>query len=355
MSKVDSISEVILGRIRTNAYVGKIPSERSLATEFSVDFKTANRAITTLVEQGTLVRRRGLGTFVAEVNQRRNLTIGLCFFKYSDPGCDPVFTRFFSGMNSAISALGIRLDLTALRDVVAVGATAAEQLARFRKQALAANPDGLIYLGNINTQLIEMLRADRPTIVATQTPDSMQFDSVRRDIGKGVADAVRRLHALGHRRIAYATHHYDDGLPAYDLQEKERGYRSAAAALGIETQVLQVTYPPDAKLVQLILDAQPRPTAIVCAENDLALSLFQHGPQRGLVIPDDLAVISFDDGDMGLHTSPNLSSIVAFGDELARLAVQKLLDKLDGRITGRINEVLPCPFTERASSRRSDA
>lgn len=350
MSKVDDISQVILTRIRTNAYTGKIPGERSLATEFSVDFKTANRAIDVLVEQGTLVRRRGLGTFIAEANQRRNLTIGLCFYKFSDPGRDPVFTRFLSGMNTSITALGSRLVITALRDVANAAQTAPEQAASFRKQALAADPDGLVYLGNVDTGLIDQLRAERPTVVAAQAPDEMRFDTVRRDIGAGVAQAVGELHRLGHRRIAFATYEYNHSTISYDLHEKERGYRTAVAALGLREHVFRLTHPPEDKLVRLILDADPRPTAIVCAENDLALSLFTHGPACGLELPADLAVIAFDDGDMGLHTRPTLSSIIAFGEELAQLAVSRLIDKLDGRAGGRIHEVLPCPFVGRESS-----
>ena len=350
MSKVDDISQVMLSRIRTNAYRGKIPGERSLAAEFSVDFKTVNRAIDVLVEQGTLVRKRGLGTFIAEANQRRNLTIGLCFFKHSDPGRDPVFTRFLSGMNTSITALGSRLVITALRDVANPGQLPAEQAAAFRKQVLAADPDGLVYLGNVETGLIDQLRSDRPTIVATQVPDELLFDCVRRDIAAGVAQAVGHLHRLGHRRIAFATYEYGHSTISYDLLEKERGYRASAAALGIREHVLRLTHPPEDKLVRLLLEADPRPTAIVCAENDLALSLFTHGPGCGLALPADLAVIAFDDGDMGLHTRPTLSSVIAFGEELAQLALNRLIGKLDGRIAGRIDEVVPCPFVERESS-----
>ena len=350
MSKVADISRIILARIRTNAYSGKIPGERSLATEFSVDFKTANRAIDLLVEQGILVRRRGLGTFIAEVDQRRNLTIGLCFFKHSDPGSDPVFTRFLSGMNTSITALGSRLVITALRDVANPGQAHAQQAQAFRKQVLAADPDGLIYLGNIDTGLIDQLRAERPTIVATQVPEELGFDTVRRDIGAGVALAIEHLHGLGHRRIAFATYEYGLSTTSYDLHEKERGYRASVAALGMREQVFRITHPPEDRLVRLVREADPRPTAIVCAENDLALSLVTHGPECGLALPGDLAVVSFDDGDMGLHTRPTLSSIRAFGEDLARLTVSRLLDRLDGRVAGRISEVLPCPFIVRQSS-----
>jgi DNA-binding LacI/PurR family transcriptional regulator len=346
MSKIDGIAKVILKRIRTRAYAEKIPGERALAEEFKVDFKTANRAVSTLVEQGTLVRRRGLGTFIAPVGQRRELSIGLCFFKMSDPGRDPVFTRFFAGMNRAIRAQGMRFDITALSDVATPGLLMQEQARRFRTQVLASDPDGLIYLGNIHPELIDQLRADRPTIVVDQTPESLGFDSVTRDVQAGTADAVRHLHRLGHRRIALAT--WQHAGFDYDLEAKELGYASAVAALGLVGQILRL----DSELAigQRILACSPRPTAVVCTESTLAMALIRQGPSLGLSLPADLAIISFDDSDLGLHTNPTLSSIVAFGDELATHAMQRLLDRLDGKVSSRIKDVLPCPFTERESS-----
>jgi DNA-binding LacI/PurR family transcriptional regulator len=349
MSKVDGISQVILTRIRTNTYTEKIPGERALAAEFGVDFKTANRAISQLVEQGTLIRRRGLGTFVAPVHTRRDLTIGLCFFKFSDPGRDPVFNRFFAGMNRESTALGLRLDVTALADVAGdPPAPLDQQIARFRQQALGRNPDGLIYLGNINTQLIELLRADRPTIVVAQTPDSMQFDTVRRDVAGGIAAAVQRFYDLGHRHIALATYQHSDD--AYDLAEKERGYDEICSRLGLTPQVMKVTYPAGKKLAQLAADTKPRATAVVCAESTLGLSLIGNASEVGLTIPDDIAIAAFDDGEAGQYTQPSLTSILAFGEELAHHAMTRLIDKLDGRATERICEILPCPMIERNST-----
>lgn len=347
MSKIAGISQTILTRIRTNTYVDKIPSERALAAEFGVDFKTANRAITMLVEQGTLIRKRGLGTFIAPVNQRQDLTIGLAFFKFTDPGRDPVFNRFFAGINRESRALGLRLDVTALADVAGTPPMPlAQQIARFHESVLAPNPDALIYLGNVQLDLIEQLRADRPTIVVTQTPESFGFDTVCRDVGGGIATAVRHLHGLGHRRIALATYRHAED--AYDLAAKELGYHQVIAELGITPSVLISDYYQPMHIAQLVADS--RPTALVCTESTLALNLIRHAPALGLRIPTDVAVAAFDDGDVGSITHPTLSNLVAFGDELAHHAVKRLIEKLDGKIEGRIHDQLPCPFFPRESS-----
>ncbi len=347
MSKIATISQVILQRIRSQAYNGRIPGERALATEFGVDFKTVNRAVTLLVQQGTVQRRRGLGTFVTPLDQPRILTIGLCFFKTSDPGRDPIFARFFAAMNRAIKAHGMRLDVTALADVGPIELGLGELTDRFRRQVLATNSDGLIYLGNVDVALLEQLRAERPTIVVAHTPPDVHFDCVRRDVRAAVGDAVRRLHWLGHRRIALAS--YAQTAAGYDLFEKEAGYATTTAELGLWQQVLRVSDATAATLPQLIVESELRPTAIICTESTLALALVEYGPALGLSLPHDLAIITFDDGEIGRYTRPTLTGITAYGETLAEHAVNRLVERLTGRQREPINDILPCVVTERAS------
>lgn len=347
MSKIATISEVLLQRIRSQAYGEKIPGERALATEFGVDFKTINRAVSLLVEQGAVQRRRGLGTFVTPLDHPRTLNIGLCFYKTSDPGRDPIFARFFSGMNRAIKAHGMRLDVTALADVGPIELGLTEMTERFRRQVLAANSDGLIYLGNVDVALLAQLRAERPTIVVAHLPPGLGFDCVRRDVHRAVGDAVRRLHRLGHRRIALAS--FLQPLTDYDLLDKEAGYAAATAELGLWQQVLRVSDATAATLPQLIAAAEVRPTAIVCSESTLAMALIEHGPALGLSLPRDLAIITFDDGEIGRYTQPTLTGITAYGETLAEQAVKRLVERLTGRHREPIDDTLPCVVTERTS------
>lgn len=346
MSKASDIADTILKRVRTGAYPDKVPGERTLAEEFRADFKTANRAIGLLVEQGVLERRRGQGTFVKRLDQRRDATISLCFYKFADLGRDPVFTRFFAGMNSAVTSHRVRLHVTTLKDVVGDDKLDPAQSAeRFVRDALAVDPDGIIYLGNVDIPVIERLRADRPLIAVAECPPSLAVDSVRRNIRAGTADAVRRFAKAGHQHIALATYRHD--ATSFDLAEKERGYLEAIEELGLQPRVLHRTSPAEEQLTQQLLALTPRPTAVVASESTIGLALVRSAPGLGLRIPQDLAVTSFDDGDIGSFTQPQMSSIHAFGEELATLAVERMIGRLDGRITGRIDDILPCPSIER--------
>jgi DNA-binding LacI/PurR family transcriptional regulator len=329
-------------------YAGKIPGERALAAEFNVDFKTANRAVSLLVEQGILFRKRGEGTFVAPVG-KRNITLGLCFYKSTDPGQDPVFTRFFAGMNQAAKAMGIRLDVTSLRD--AMSDKHHQPTERFFELVMSAGPDGLLYLGNLNTELIKELEKQCPMIVVAQPPEKSNWHCVRRDVRQGTAQAVRRLAALGHQQIALVS--YERGIYEYDLEAKESGYVTAIQELGQRPNILRIAGAAglaNDQVARALTKLSPRPTAVVATESTLGLAILRDAAACGIRIPDDLALISFDDGDVGALTQPAMSSIHAFGAELAQLAVNRLVALLEKQNVYRIDESIPCSYIERAST-----
>ena len=331
MSKTNDIANELLKRIRTNIYTEKIPGERELSDEFDVNVKTANRAVS---------------QFIAPLNKRSDLTIGLCFFKHTQPGQDPVFTRFFSGVNSAVKSHGIRLDVTASQDVIGdQKISQAETLRQFHDAVLASNPDALIYLANVNAQLIKMLNDDRPTLVVGQASARATYDCVRRDIKQAVYDAVQHLHQKGHTHIAFFTGHA--GVEDHDLIEKQQGYLDACADLKLKAQVIL----KNENTLKSVLNNKSKTTALIAAESSHGLRALKFAQTNNMTIPNDLAVISFDDGDVGTFTHPSMSSIHAFGEDLAQLAVQRILERLDGKIEGRIDDKIACTFIERDSSR----
>ena len=103
---------------------------------------------------------------------------------------------------------------------------------------------------------------------------------------------------------------------------------------------------------RLLAFGQP-PTAVVAAESTLGRAVLNLALQKGIRMPEGLAVISFDDGDTGLITQPTMSSIHAHGEELGRLAVQNLLKRIDGSAPDRIDMQIECELLERESSQQT--
>ena len=165
-----------------------------------------------------------------------------------------------------------------------------------------------------------------------------------------MADAVRRLAALGHRRIAFVNGggHYQYSLLRLD------GYRWGLARTGIEEDpdlVLSGALAPEAgEAAGSSLLALPRPpTAIVFAVDAAALGLYRTARRHGLRIARHLSVIGYDGIPDGSHADPPLSTYAVdvrkAGERLARM----LIDRIRGAAPESLRETIQATFVDRGS------
>ena len=164
-----------------------------------------------------------------------------------------------------------------------------------------------------------------------------QMNCVRPDYMMGVFDAVSHLIHLGHRRIAY-------------LGDAKSLYRYAAYRIALETHrqemfpelVLRddqaVAYEDGALLIDRLLQLpeEQRPTAVFCANDRIAIGAMEVLRNRGLVVPDDISVIGFDDIEESATTPVPLSTVKVPYYEIGQAAVAVLMEKIK---TGQ--DVLP--------------
>lgn len=155
--------------------------------------------------------------------------------------------------------------------------------------------------------------------------------SVSVDDVEGGELAVAHLLELGHRRLAFI------GGPLGIVQVRERlqGARAALAAAGL---------PPEA-LVEVVTDgltvaegraagerltglpARRRPTAVFCANDLLALGLLQQLTQYGIAVPDDVAIVGYDDIEFAAAAAVPLTSVRQPRHLLGRTAAELLLEE----------------------------
>ena len=165
-----------------------------------------------------------------------------------------------------------------------------------------------------------------------------------------MADAVLRLAALGHRRIAFVNGggHYQYSLLRLD------GFRWGLARAGIEEDpdlVLSGALTPEAgEASGSSLLALPRPpTAIVFAVDSAALGLYRTARRHGLRIARHLSVIGYDGIPDGSHADPPLSTyavdIRRAGERLARM----LIDRIRGAAPESLRETIQATFVDRGS------
>ncbi|MBC8129201.1 MAG: LacI family DNA-binding transcriptional regulator [Rhizobiaceae bacterium] len=258
---------------------------------------------------------------------------------------NPYFSEIVGAAQEEARQHGYSVTIVAMRS----------ELGDFRTSSLlqGAAYDGIVVAGHDNCAATELLQlADRGVaVVVLQEPSpSASIGSVRVDLETGGYLATRHLVELGHRRIAHVTQ---------PLRKDEfgggrvDGYRRALAEADIPfDEALVVTTANSmeggAEALNALVDLDPRPTAAFMYNDRLAVGGLHALRKRGLVVPDDFAVVGFDGVAIGRFTAPTLTTIDSPRDELGRLAIKVLLGILDGDQEAQ-EHLLPVKLVVRAS------
>jgi LacI family transcriptional regulator len=146
----------------------------------------------------------------------------------------------------------------------------------------------------------------------------------------GAHAAVRHLVGLGHRRIATVTG------PASNADARQRlsGYRMALEEVGApQDRCLEIegdfTEPSGYRAVRALLGITPRPTAAFFGNDYMAIGALSALAEAGVRVPEDLAVVGFDDIAMARFVTPALSTVRVDLIELGSRAVERLLAARD--------------------------
>jgi LacI family transcriptional regulator len=201
-----------------------------------------------------------------------------------------------------------------------------ERLMQQRVQGILitpVNPDG--------AALDEVSRRGIPVVVVDRTPSSGDFCSVAVDDVLGGRLAVEHLIDRGHTRVAFI------GGPDSIGQVRERleGARAIWAESGLPfddlihlpTAALTVGEGRAAGERLAGLPARRRPTAAFCANDLLALGLLQQTIGSGQRVPEDLAIVGYDDIEFAAAAAVPLTSVRQPRQELGRAAAQLVLDE----------------------------
>ncbi|WP_188824318.1 LacI family DNA-binding transcriptional regulator [Brucella endophytica] len=149
---------------------------------------------------------------------------------------------------------------------------------------------------------------------------------------------TRHLINLGHRRIAMIA------APGGPQRFRLQGYLDAMASIGADPMAFDaVTFTLEAgrDVVDRLLVAAQRPTAIIAANDLMAIGVMQGLVARGLRIPEDISVAGFDDILASALVTPALTTVAQFQDRLGARAAKILLERLaNGRSDpGRAEEM----------------
>ena len=175
-------------------------------------------------------------------------------------------------------------------------------------------------------------------------------DSVRSDDDTGAYAATSHLVERGHRRIAMV-----DG-PAGSGTARSEGYRRALSDAGLPAYPEPLprsdwTRAGGRHAVDSLLALEPRPTAIFCSNDLSAIGALDAARDAGLTVPDDLAIVGFDDIEAAALVTPALTTVVNPAIDIGRTAAQMLAERMTGAFDGPARTLtLPSPLVVRGSS-----
>ncbi|MDP9846450.1 LacI family DNA-binding transcriptional regulator [Streptosporangium lutulentum] len=226
----------------------------------------------------------------------------------------------------------------------------AEEQDHYVRTLLEQRVDGLLICptAEVTPLVEEVARAGGPLVFLDRTLPGVDVPSVRVDGTDAIKELVGHLRKLGHRRIAFISG------PARLSTGRERtdAFLVATAEHGLEIRPEYIEAGDfqsgsGRTLTARLLDLPEPPEAIFVGDNLMALGALNEIRARGLRIPDDVALASFDDVPWFPHIDPPITAISQPAAELGLRAVQVILDRLAGRPAE--SAVLPAVLVVRQS------
>ena len=220
------------------------------------------------------------------------------------------------------------------------------------------NMDGLILIApRLSPDILAAFARRIPIVlIAHHTPDATGYDTVNADDVRGAEIATEALIALGHPGVAMLNLSGYDDIPESVQWQREYGYRRAMERAGLASQLRLMVTPHATALskpeIDRMLAASDRPRAMFCWSDLDALHVLSAATRLGLRVPQDLAVIGFDNSSVAGLPQVNLASIDQAGHTQGETAARLLLERIDGRSEPR--HVLLEPKLVMRSSAQAD-
>jgi len=214
-----------------------------------------------------------------------------------------------------------RADLAVERDVV-------EELIAHRVEGIAIAPVS----DRSKPHLARLDRFGVPFVLIDRMVDGADADAVVGDSRGGARLLVEHLIGLGHKRIGLIV----EGDEVSTARERRKGYEDAlkAANVPLDPAIVEVRAPdPDGGFLGMsrFLAMEEPPSAVFAVNNLVALGAIEAVRDAGLEVPDDVALVCFDDIELASRLYPFLTAMEQPAETFGTLGTQLLLERIDGR------------------------
>ncbi|WP_328752875.1 LacI family transcriptional regulator [Streptomyces sp. NBC_00285] len=237
---------------------------------------------------------------------------------------EPFFSEIVRSLGDALADIGMQLMLTLVRSDA--------DRKRFLEYARGSRVDGVLLLSvHAGDRLPDMLAEARlPTVMLGRRSGDEYVSYVDADNLGGARSAVSHLVSRGRRTIATITGPLDMDA----AQCRLRGYQDALALAGLDSEktlVAEGDFTQDSghRAMTELLERRPDIDGVLAASDTTAAGALQALRAAGRRVPQDVAVIGFDDFPLAQRTEPRLTTVRQPLEEMGRAMIRLLLDDME--------------------------
>lgn len=318
----------------------QLPTEMEIAQQHQISRGTVRQALNILVNEGLVERVQGRGTFVCsslsthdkkiETSEEKNIGLILCGSTDDELSMD-----ILVGVEQEAKSRGYHLNFAFAEDN-------AQQLA-LDIARMRMHTNGLIIfpLSDIlYDEAIAQLKHDQmPFVLIDRYLPDIESDYVGVDNVRGGYRATEHLITLGHIRIGFA-YSSSGGFLTTSVHNRWEGYQKALKAYDLpydEAMLLRdapsATAEPPNVYDEYLLRSN-RPSAIFAVNDGVVLGLLLAAQRCHIGVPEELAIIGFDDISYAAHVNPPLTTIAQPRKEIGLRAGNLLIDRIEGQVVG---------------------
>jgi LacI family transcriptional regulator len=280
----------------------------------------------------------------------RTRTIGMVLSRaHPHPALDTAHFQIIEGLMEVARESGVRLLIDSVRET--------ETVETYMSLTRTKRIDGLILsTPRVDDRALRELLSDAfPIVLLGRLPD-VKVCSIEFDNRGGARAAVEHLLAQGHSRIGFIGY---APVAFTGVAERLRGYQEALHRAKIafdETLVRYGDYSPESGFAATmsLLEAPNAPTAVFVSSDLLAFGTLRAIHESGLTIPDDIAVVGFDDNPLARFTTPPLTTVRVSFEDMGRRSGKMLLDRIHYDVEPGRQVLLDAELVVRRSSIRDN-